>query len=415
MCHLPLACATAMKQAALLIGSFLLVFCGSRAEGEVWSRHVIDDSSRGADGVRLADFNADGRLDVVTGWEEGGITRVYLQPSADQVRKRWPAVTVGAAPSVEDAVAVDLDGDGRLDVVSSTEGRQQSLIVHWAPKSAGALLNPTDWTTEALPASVGAQQWMYCLPMQIDGKAGIDLVTGSKGPNGAVGWWQSPDNPRDLKQWKYHKLIDAGWIMSLIADDFDFDGDADILFTDRKGNASGVKWLATPDPSQVTVPDAWKTHLIGGLGKEVMFANVVDLDFDGMRDILVITRNGTIDIFRRVGSHSKPMWSGLSIANPFGYEHGKSVVAADFDRDGRLDLATTTRPVPVSGPALALLRQTKGAFDSSWVASDIGGPDGSKFDLLEAIDLDHDGDLDLIACEEVANLGVVWYENPLFQ
>ena len=79
---------------------------------------------------------------------------------------------------------------------------------------------------------------MYCLPMQIDGKAGVDLVTGSKGPNAAVGWWQSPADPRDLKQWKYHKLIDAGWIMSLIADDFDFDGDADILVTDRRGSAA---------------------------------------------------------------------------------------------------------------------------------------------------------------------------------
>ena len=33
-------------------------------------------------------------------------------------------------------------------------------------------------------------------------------------------------------------------------------------------------------------------------------------------------------------------------------------------------------------------------------------------DLLEAVDLDGDGDLDLITCEEVADLGVIWYENP---
>jgi len=32
--------------------------------------------------------------------------------------------------------------------------------------------------------------------------------------------------------------------------------------------------------------------------------------------------------------------------------------------------------------------------------------------VLEAIDLDADGDLDLLTCEEVANLGVFWYENP---
>ena len=52
-----------------------------------WRRHTIDGSSRGADGVRLADVNADGRPDIVTGWEEGGITRVYLNPGFEISKK----------------------------------------------------------------------------------------------------------------------------------------------------------------------------------------------------------------------------------------------------------------------------------------------------------------------------------------
>ena len=36
-----------------------------------WKRHVIDDSSRGADGTRLADINGDGLPDIATGWEQG--------------------------------------------------------------------------------------------------------------------------------------------------------------------------------------------------------------------------------------------------------------------------------------------------------------------------------------------------------
>ena len=43
---------------------------------------------------------------------------------------------------------------------------------------------------------------------------------------------------------------------------------------------------------------------------------------------------------------------------------------------------------------------------------DISGPEGIKFDRIELLDLDDDGDLDVITCEERENLGVIWYENP---
>ncbi|NRB28077.1 MAG: hypothetical protein HRU37_10410 [Roseibacillus sp.] len=52
--------------------------------------------------------------------------------------------------------------------------------------------------------------------------------------------------------------------------------------------------------------------------------------------------------------------------------------------------------------------------DRNWSNHDIGGTEGAKFDLIELIDLDADGDLDVITCEEVANLGLFWYENPLY-
>ena len=41
-----------------------------------WNRHTIDNTSRGADGVKLGDLNKDGLPDIVTGWEEGGVVRV---------------------------------------------------------------------------------------------------------------------------------------------------------------------------------------------------------------------------------------------------------------------------------------------------------------------------------------------------
>ena len=118
---------------------------------EPWQRHTIDRSSRGADGVRLADANGDGRLDIATGWEEGGVIRVYLNPGPDKARSGWPQVTVGRVKSPEDAVLVDLDGDRRMDVVSCCEGGVRTVFVHWAPAVESDYLDPDAWKTTALP------------------------------------------------------------------------------------------------------------------------------------------------------------------------------------------------------------------------------------------------------------------------
>ena len=50
--------------------------------------------------------------------------------------------------------------------------------------------------------------------------------------------------------------------------------------------------------------------------------------------------------------------------------------------------------------------------DSEWDVHDISGREGVKYDLVQAIDFDDDGDMDVLTCEEVDNLGVIWYENP---
>ncbi len=380
-----------------------------------WPRHVIDDSSRGADGIRLADVNGDGLADIPTGWEEGGTVRVYLNPGPARAKEKWPAVTVGRVGDVEDAVFVDLDGDGTADVVSSCEGKTRSMFVHWAPGQRDRYLDEKAWRTEPLPASAQVMRWMFALPLQIDGQHGVDLVAGGKDKDAAIGWFAAPAEAHRLVDWKWHPLRSCGWLMSLIARDMDGDGDMDIVFTDRKGASTGAAWLENPGlgPAQVK---PWCEHAIGGAGREVMFLELADLDRDGLEDVLIAVKPREILWMRRLGRSGRA-WEPHSIQQPQNTGTAKAVNAADFDGDGKLDLVFSCEAAKPPLHGLMWL-SCEGPFTTSkWIPHVLSGVDGIKHDLLAVVDLNGDGHADVMTTEESAGpkrtgLGVIWYENP---
>ncbi|MBN2310366.1 MAG: VCBS repeat-containing protein, partial [Candidatus Hydrogenedentes bacterium] len=309
------------------------------AAAQPWARHTIDASSQGADGVRPGDVNGDGWPDLVTGWEEGGVVRVYLHPAGDgaALRKPWPAVTVGRVASPEDAVFMDVDADGAVDVVSSCEGDTQCMFVHWAPRDPARYLTPDAWTTQPIPATAGRTMWMFAVPMQVDGAGGLDLVVGSKGEDGLVGWLQCPAVPRNLDDWALHPLRKAGWIMSLVEADMDGDGDSDVVASDRKGPDAGVFWLENPGANAAAVP--WAEHAIGAAGQEIMFLDVADLNGDARRDVLAAVKPAEVAWFAGPDAAGEP-WQArtIPVQATLGVGTAKSVRAGDLDRDGVLDL-----------------------------------------------------------------------------
>jgi hypothetical protein len=412
--------------ASVLIG----VHATAADNGQPWTRHTIDDSARGADGVRLADANGDGLLDIATGWEEAGLIRLYLNPGQARAKERWPAVTVGQVKSPEDAVLVDLDGDGAVDVVSCCEGKTRSVFVHWAPKVAGTLrvpsvgngtrsvpatlLDETAWTTEAFPALAGQMMAMYCLPLQIDGRHGIDLVIGGKGSGAEIGWLEAPAKPRDLAAWRWHPLFPAGWIMSLVAADIDADGDQDVLASDRKGKYAGCLWLENPGvASDQTQP--WERHAFGPPGAEVMF---LDYGKFGRRElspqVVVPTYDKQLFVVPQSGIRGpKSLWQPLEWPRAFG--KGKGVRVADVDLDGRIDLVMSSENYEGTCGLVwcTLLGMSGGGFTlQTHDISGLAGPKGMKLDDIQLLDLDGDGDQDVLTTEERTGWGVVWFENP---
>lgn len=379
----------------------------ARQDHTPWEMHTIDQTSQGADGVRLGDVNHDGFPDVVSGWEEGGLVRIYLNPGPLAVKKAWRQTTVGKVKSPEDAVLVDLDRDGRLDVVSCCEGKNRAVYFHWSPPTnPGDSISPK-WQTQAVPA-VATKQWMFAEPANIDHQHGIDLFIGSKGPNAEIGWLQSPANPRQLDQWKYHKLVDAGWIMSLRSVDVDGDRMEDLLVTDRKGKSRGVFYLKKSVKPEI----AWRKVSFPGPSMEWMF-----LDWRTTGDskfLAAATRDGVIVEFSLTVPAKTNLagnWSRRQIKNPFEIRHGKAVSFGDIDLDGTVDwVHSTNTGVDKKNHGLPAVSWLDGKNPKLFYP--ISGSRGKKFDRMELVDLDLDGDLDVLTCEERDNLGVIWFENP---
>jgi len=391
---------------------------GENELNQPWQRHTIDDFSTGADGVRLADVNEDGLMDIATGWEEGGFTKVYQHPGHEQVRSSWPSVIVGRTPAVEDAVFADVDLDGNIDVVSSTEGKNRKLYVHWAPADRDDYLDSAVWKTESIPTADGLMQWMFAMPAQIDGKDGVDLVVGAKGKDAKVGWLQSPANSRDVSSWLWHPISDATWIMSIIMHDMDHDGDQDIVISDRKpGSTNNVRWLENPGSDLLNVT-YWNNHFIGAQDKEVMFMDIADIDKDGLQDVIVCERaDQTILIWKNL-SRTGDYWQETIIPIPECTGLAKAVKVGDLDQDGIQDIVLSTNTMgDDEKEGIIYLSFTREDDFSAYSWHELCGREGYKFDRLELLDLDGDGDLDVLTCEEnygpdSEGLGVIWYENP---
>ena len=385
-----------------IVAMCLPIGAATSAASDGWSRRTIDAGPSGADGVRLGDADRDGLADVVVGWEEAGITRLYFNPGEDGIRHPWPYVELGPTPSVEDALIHDYDSDGRPDVVVSMEGDEKRLAVFSLIEGDEETTDRTDWRSETIDASHGLMQWMFAAPFPLPDAPGAVFAAG-KGAGAAGGI---------LAGERWLPVVPVGWVMSIIPV-AGFDGIRTVLLTDRKGPRRGVWRL------QYTADDAWHTERIAAAGREVMFADYADVDGDGLDDIAVALGGGEAGSVLLLISQDENggRWDGVETWLPPWAGRGKAVSVGDVNLDGRPDLVVSCEHAEGSMRGVFVYELPSDPLTGHWIARDVSGPDGSKFDRMELLDIDGDGDLDVLTTEENGGedsrgLGVIWYENP---
>jgi len=363
-----------------------------------WARQTIYSGLLGADGVDVRDIDGDGLMDVTTPWEQSG--RVTVSLGSGESVALGQGLSLGA---VEDAAFGDIDGDGLVDVVSASEGKK--IVVHYQP--AAGFSDWAAWGATTIAAASGVCRWMRVVPVDMDGDGDLDILAGGKSTPAVVAWFELVGNPRLSSSWVRHDLGPVGWTMALEVADLDLDGDLDVYLSDRQYQTTtprdyslmGDRWLERGTAA------GWISHPIGPVAGEHRMGSLVDWDGDGDLDVVscrVVAGASALSVRLRDPGGTVE----VPIPAPGGVGVCQHVVAGDLDGDGALDLVVSHSEAVGDLSGLVWLR------GPTWARGEIGGAAGVKYDNVRLVDMDADGDLDVVTSEQTDQLGVVWYVNP---
>jgi hypothetical protein len=277
------------------------------------------------------DINGDGRTDLIvvdfpgkqTWWLEQPAT-----PGTPFVRHEGTPITNNESPSY-----LDIDGDGKRELLLSFD---PGKYVGYAKPSAKELWTLTRVSEPNAPATDRFSHGIGSGDVNKDGRNDILVVEG---------WWEAPSDKAQTT-WVFHPQKFGEACAQMYVYDFDGDGDNDVVSS--SAHLVGIWWHEQK-------PDGWQTHLISKDFSQTHSLNLVDINGDGLPDLVTGKRywahGPTGDInpgapavvywFELSREGGRPKWTPHQIDNDSGV--GTQFEVADVNGDGLLDVVTANK------------------------------------------------------------------------
>jgi hypothetical protein len=403
-------------------------------DGEFSSKIVITSDAKSARFVFAIDIDGDSDLDVIVA--SGGDDTIAWFENDDGKGTSFTRHIISNTTDYAQAVyAVDIDQDGDTDVLSAS-ARDDTIA--WFENQDGKGVN---FTKHVISNTADGAWHVYA--GDIDGDSLPDVLSAST-EDDTVAWYKNHGDGSFSEKRIISSSIDGAWFARLA--DLDGDGDLDVVAVAPRGNI--VSWYENVDgagtfapkriitdsvnsPTYVDIKDcdgdgdldaivsssgdntvAWyenvdgsgsfqNRHIITTTADYAQSVHVVDLDNDGDLDCLVASEGDqTIGWFQNLLQRGRFGSSSSITAN---LTYATSVVAADIDNDGDIDVVSTS-----SGDnTVAWYRNDgTGSFSDAITVSKVAEGAQSAF----IIDVDGDGNVDIVSAS-ANDKKIAWYTN----
>ncbi len=297
-----------------------------------FTKRVIAVNAPGLRALRPADLDGDGDLDIIVSCRvPERLAWLEQAPSADGApgsivfieRDLWSDANGSRRIDV-----IDFDGDGDLDVIAADQyglGR-----VAWVENVAGADGAPPTFVAHVIPCSRTTD--LSAAAGDLDGDGDIDVVVTSNAVFGTgwVGWLENVGSaqPGAAPSFVERTLAAAlGGEHSALVTDFDEDGDNDVLCASFNGDT--VSWFENVgDVGAASFVQRVVAFPVRGASEAVS----VDVDGDGDLDaISAMYHDG------EMRWHERTAGGWVSHLLRGGVINAEHVSAADMDGDGDID------------------------------------------------------------------------------